>query len=133
VGRGTVIIVAAAVTALASASAGISGTAGLVIKIATAALSFVVAATTGVLELLQVNSRWALYRVLRNKLWRAAWQLTTDDTGSASEKFEVLNKKLGKALDDFERQYLMQVLIAGPENTTGEEREARDQHVSPPG
>jgi hypothetical protein len=66
-------------------------------------------------------------------LWRAAWQLTTDDTGSASEKFEVLNKKLGKALDDFERQYLMQVLITGPENTTGEEREARDQHVSPPG
>jgi len=57
--RSTVIILAAALTALASASVGISGTGDLAIKIVTAVLSFCIAAMTGLLELQRTSSRWA--------------------------------------------------------------------------
>jgi Protein of unknown function (DUF4231) len=114
-GRTTVTVVAAAVTALAGASAGLSGNAGLAIKITAAVLSFVVAATNGVLEVWQVTNRWRLYRVLRNRLWRAGWRLATAD---ASKQFQGLTKQIGTALGDFEHQYLMEVVLNGG----GEER-----------
>jgi hypothetical protein len=108
-GRSTVTIVAAAVTALTGASAGLTGGAGLGVKIAAAVLSFVVAATNGVLEVWQVTNRWRLYRVLRDRLWQAGWQIATAD---APKKFQGLTRDVGNAIGDFEHQYLMQVLLS---------------------
>lgn len=108
-GRSTVTVVAAAVTALTGASAGLSGGAGLAIKITAAVLSFIVAATNGVLEVWQVTNRWRLYRVLRDRLWQAGWRLATAD---APVQFQGLTKEVGTAIGDFEHQYLMQVLLS---------------------
>jgi hypothetical protein len=110
-GRTTVTIVAAAVTALTGASAGLTGGAGLGIKIAAAVLSFVVAATNGTLEVWQVTNRWRLYRVLRDRLWQAGWTLATAEV---PRKFQSLTKEVGTAIGDFEHQYLMQVLLTQP-------------------
>jgi hypothetical protein len=110
-GRSTVTVVAAAVTALTGASAGLSGGAGLSVKITAAVLSFIVAATNGVLEVWQVTNRWRLYRVLRSRLWQAGWHLATAD---APGKFQGLTKEVSAAIGDFEYQYLMQVLLSQP-------------------
>jgi Protein of unknown function (DUF4231) len=123
--RAMVIMLAAAVTALAGASTGISGTAGLAIKIVTAVLSFVVAATTGILELLRASNRWALYRILRNNLFQAAWQLEEPPAGGtdSKKKAEILKERLGEAVSDFEHQYLTQVLISEkPDSAHGSRR-----------
>ena len=108
-GRSTVTVVAAAVTALTGASAGLSGGAGLSIKITAAVLSFIVAATNGVLEVWQVTNRWRLYRVLRDRLWQAGWRVAT---AGAPAEFRGLTRDVGAAIGDFEHQYLMQVTLS---------------------
>jgi Protein of unknown function (DUF4231) len=123
-GRTTVTVTAAAVTALASASAGLSGNAGLGIKISAAVLSFVVAATNGILEVWQVTNRWRLYRVLRNRLWKAGWEHAT---ATAPQELKKFITEVGRALDSFEQQYLMQVLLQtapgpGPDDESLEEK-----------
>jgi Protein of unknown function (DUF4231) len=129
-GRTTVTVAAAAVTALAAASAGLSGDAGLSVKIAAAVLSFVVAVTNGVLEVWQVTNRWRLYRVLRNRLWAVGWQLAAQKVDG---DFKIFTQNVGQALDEFEHQYLMQVLLqtdGRPETTQGA-RQGKEQPESP--
>ena len=113
--RSTVIILAAALTALASASTGISGTGDLAIKIVTAILSFFIAVITGLLELQRASNRWALYRILRNDLFQAVWNLQQSPDYAASQKEKTaqkLGQELSQAVKDFEQQYLLQVVVS---------------------
>ena len=118
--RSKVIILAAALTALASASVGISGTGDLAIKIVTAVLSFCIAAMTGLLELQRTSSRWALYRILRNDLFQAVWTLQNSSDYAAKgneEKARILGQELSQAVNHFEQQYLLQVVVSDAAST----------------
>ena len=115
--RGFVIVASAAITALTALN--LHGGAAFALRVLTLILSTLVTVFTGLLELLQVNHRWSLYRQLRGTLENLGWQTATKDGGQAAS-LVALGNGLISAMRDFERGYLSQIEGAGNQSANSD-------------
>jgi hypothetical protein len=102
-----------------------------VIRVTTVILSGMITVASGLLELLQVNNRWRLYRILRARLEAITWRTATQDAeSSAASALTTLGQQFLAAMQDFERHYVSQVAT-----TTGEgddKPETKGHRTQPP-
>jgi hypothetical protein len=105
--RGFVIVASAAITALTAVNLHEGAT--FTFRVLTLALSALVTICTGLLELLQVNNRWRLYRQLRSKLERMGWQAALQTNESPAAPLLSLGTGLINAMHSFEIHYMSQV------------------------
>ena len=105
--RGFVIVASAAITALTAVNLHEGTT--LTFRVLTLVLSALVTVCTGLLELLQVNNRWRLYRQLRSKLERMGWQAALQTNESPAAPLVSLGTGLINAMHGFEMHYMSEV------------------------
>lgn len=104
--RSFVIISSALITVLTAFN--LHGTLAFAFRLTTLALSASVTIVTGLLELLQVNNRWRLYRQLRTTLESVGWR-TAAQRDDPTDSLAKLSDGLIKAMHNFERHYTSQV------------------------
>jgi Protein of unknown function (DUF4231) len=106
--RGFVIIASAVITILTGLN--LQGNTSFAIRITTVILSGMIAVASGLLELLQVNNRWRLYRILRARLEAITWRTAArHPEPSAPSALTTLGQQFLTAMKDFERHYVSQV------------------------
>jgi hypothetical protein len=115
--RSFVIVASAIITALTALN--IHGSPALSVRVITLVLSTFVTVLTGLLELLQVNHRWRLYRQLRGTLEHLGWK-TAASGGGQEASLAALGDGLMKAMRDFETGYMSQVAGAGDLAASGD-------------
>jgi len=123
--RGFVIVASAAITALTAVNLHEGTT--FTFRVLTLVLSALVTICTGLLELLQVNHRWRLYRQLRSKLERMGWQ-AAQQANEAPAPLVKLGTGLINAMHSFEMRYMSEV--AADSNGGNEEPEANEHTKS---
>jgi hypothetical protein len=106
VSRGFVILASAIITALTGFN--LHGEAAFALRLTILVLSASVTVITGLLELLQVNHRWRLYRQLRSRLETLGWQ-TAMQGGEPAKALANLGTGLISAMHEFETHYMSQV------------------------
>lgn len=112
--RGFVIAASAVITILTGLN--LQGNTSFVIRVITVILSGMITVASGLLELLQVNNRWRLYRILRAQLEAIIWRTAAQDPEpSAASALTTLGQQFLAAMQNFERHYVSQVAT-----TTGE-------------
>jgi hypothetical protein len=109
--RGFVIVASAVITVLAALN--LHGGAAFAIRGVTLGLSALVTVLTGLLELLQVNHRWRLYRQLRSTLENVGWRTAMDGGATPAESLTDLGNGLVAAMRDFETRYISEVATDG--------------------
>jgi hypothetical protein len=105
--RGYVLVASALITGLTAFD--LHGSLAFGFRVATVTLSALVTVVTGLLELLQVNNRWRLYRQLRATLESLAWQIAAQGDGSPGALVAKLGNGFIKAMNTFELHYTSQV------------------------
>ena len=106
--RGFVIAASAVITILTGLN--LQGNTSFVIRVTTVILSGMITVASGLLELLQVNNRWRLYRILRAKLEAITWRTAAQDSEPpAASALATLGQQFLAAMQDFERHYVSQV------------------------
>ena len=124
--RGFVIVASAAITALTAVNLHEGAT--FTFRVLTLALSALVTICTGLLELLQVNHRWRLYRQLRSKLERMGWQAALQTNESPAAPLLSLGTGLINAMHSFEIHYMSQVAT---DSNGGNEDPKANGHAKP--
>ena len=106
--RGFVIAASAVITILTGLN--LQGNTSFVIRVTTVILSGMITVASGLLELLQVNNRWRLYRILRAKLEAITWRTAAQDPEPpAASTLATIGQQFLAAMQDFERHYVSQV------------------------
>ena len=105
--RGFVIVASAVITALTAVN--LHGGTAFAFRVLTLVLSALVTICTGLLELLQVNHRWRLYRQLRSKLEGMGWRAALQNNESPAAPLVSLGTGLINAMHDFEMRYMSEV------------------------
>jgi hypothetical protein len=134
--RGFVIAASAVITILTGLN--LQGNTSFVIRVTTVILSGMITVASGLLELLQVNNRWRLYRVLRAKLEAITWRTAAQDPEppAAASALTTLGQQFLAAMQDFERHYVSQVTTATDEGdgkpaTKGDETQPPQEQPDP--
>jgi hypothetical protein len=115
--RGFVIVASAAITALTAIN--LHGGTAFTFRVLTLVLSALVTVCTGLLELLQVNHRWRLYRQLRSKLERMGWRSALQTNESPAAPLVSLGTGLISVMHDFEMHYMSEVAADGNGDSEG--------------
>lgn len=105
--RSFVIVASAAITALTAVN--LHGGAAFTFRLLTLVLSALVTVCTGLLELLQVNHRWRLYRQLRSKLEKLGWRTALQTNNTPAESLAGLGTTLISTMHEFELRYMSEV------------------------
>jgi len=106
--RGFVIAASAVITILTGLN--LQGSTSFPIRVITVVLGGLITVASGLLELLQVNNRWRLYRILRARLETITWRTAAQDQEpSATSALTILGQQLLAAMQDFEHHYVAQV------------------------
>lgn len=123
--RGFVIAASAVITILTGLN--LQGSTSFVIRVTTVILSGLITVVSGLLELLQVNNRWRLYRILRARLEAITWRTAAQDPEpSATSALTTLGQQFLAAMQDFEHHYVAEVATTtdegdGQPKTKGDE------------
>lgn len=123
--RGFVIAASAVITILTGLN--LQGNTSFAIRVTTVILSGLITVASGLLELLQVNNRWRLYRILRARLEAITWRTAAHDPEpSATSALTTLGQQFLAAMQDFERHYVAEVATTtdegdGQPKTKGDE------------
>jgi len=126
--RGFVIAASAVITILTGLN--LQGNTSFLIRVTTVILSGMITVASGLLELLQVNNRWRLYRILRARLEAITWRTATQDPESpAAAALTTLGQQFLAAMQDFERHYVSQVATASEE---GDDKPETKRHRTQP-
>jgi hypothetical protein len=105
--RGFVIVASATITVLTAIN--LHGGAAFTVRAVTLGLSALVTVCTSLLELLQVNHRWRLYRQLRTSLAKLGWRTAVDGEAASPASLTDLGNGFIAAMRDFERHYISEV------------------------
>jgi hypothetical protein len=124
--RGFVIVASAVITALTAVNLHEGTT--FTFRVLTLVLSALVTICTGLLELLQVNHRWRLYRQLRSKLERMGWQAALQTNESPAAPLVSLGTGLINAMRSFELHYMSEVAA---DSNGGTEDPKANGHTKP--
>lgn len=105
--RGFVIVASAAITVLTAVN--LHGGAAFTVRAVTLGLSALVTVCTGLLELLQVNHRWRLYRQLRSSLQKLGWRTALNGEAAPTASLTDLGNGFIAVMRDFETRYISEV------------------------
>ena len=99
--RGFVIAASAVITILTGLN--LQGNTSFTIRVTTVVLGGLITVASGLLELLQVNNRWRLYRVLRARLEAITWRIAAQKPEPlASSALATVGQQFVTAMQDFE-------------------------------
>lgn len=104
---GLVIVASAIITALTGIN--LHGEAAFALRLSILMLSALVTILTGLIELVQVNHRWRIYRQLDNRLETLGWQTATRGDAEAASALSHLGTGLISAMREFNRHYMSEV------------------------
>jgi hypothetical protein len=126
--RGFVLVASAVITVLTAIN--LHGTLAFAFRATTLVLSALVTVFTGLLELLQVNNRWRIYRQLRSTLEGLGWQTAVDGAtappASAASALTNLGNGLMTAMRSFEAHYISQVAAV---DTSADEESQKKRNI----
>jgi hypothetical protein len=125
--RGYVLVASALITGLTAFN--LHGSLAFGFRVATVTLSALVTVVAGLLELLQVNNRWRLYRQLRTTLESLGWQTAVQRNAAPGALLAKLGSGFIKAMNTFELHYTSQVAASADggsgESSTDQSGESR--------
>jgi hypothetical protein len=117
-----VIVASAAITALSALN--LHGGTAYAFRLLTLVLSALVTVCTGLLELLQVNHRWRLYRQLRSKLTTLGWQTALHASEPPAAPLAAIGTGLISAMGNFEAHYMSEVAADSDGESDGSKAKA---------